>query len=117
MKIANYFIAGATALLLVSCGGGVSMEKVAELGDIDKDKLTNDQKREIIKLGIQANEWAIDNMEDVIANAGAEMLIYKLDLDELEKDEDFKGIVDDYKKSKQELEKAEKDLKKKFDKE
>ena len=31
MKIANYLIAGAAALMMVSCGGGMSLEEAKEI--------------------------------------------------------------------------------------
>ena len=111
MKIANFLMAGAAALILTSCGGAMSFEEAKKINDVESyDKLTSEQKELMIKNSIEA-ENAKEFDTDFEAAFIADQTV-KLETAQkwAEEDANLKDLVDEFK----EAEQAKKERKKEY---
>lgn len=102
MKIANFLIAGAAALILTSCGGAMSFEEAKKINEVEShDKLTSEQKELIIKNSIEQTN-AIEFNTDFEDNFIADQITYLEQAEEWAKeDSNLKDLVDEFKEAEQ----------------
>ena len=105
MKIANFLMAGAVALILTSCGG-MSVEEAKDLKKArQENKLTTDQKKTYIENTIRVlNEEEFSEDFDKEYVDGVKVSSSEADAWAAE-DKDLKDLVDELKKAEQENEK------------
>lgn len=110
MKIANFLIAGAAALILTSCGGAMSFDEAKKINEVESyDKLTSEQKELIIKNSIEqtnAIEFNTDFEDKFIA--GKTVLLETAE-EWAKEDSNLKGLVDEYKEAEQAKKEREKE--------
>ena len=110
MKIANFLMAGATALLLASCGGsGMSFDEAKDIRFATKkggmSKLTSEQKKAVIE-----NSIYVLNEKEYEENFEEEFIKYMTVPTSIaeawaEEDAELKDLVNDLKKAEQEKDK------------
>lgn len=109
MKIANLFIAGAAALMMASCGGGMSFDEAKEIKKADRSKWTVEQKEAVIENTIRVWEEQMSEIGDVdLEQEYIDGLTVSVSTAEAwaEKDPDLKDLVEELKKVGQEKDKA-----------
>ena len=102
MKIANFLIAGAAALILTSCGGAMSFEEAKKINEVEShDKLTSEQKELIIKNSIEQTN-AIEFNTDFEDGFITAQTTYLEQAEEWAKeDSNLKDLVDEFKEAEQ----------------
>lgn len=109
MKIANYLIAGAAALMMVSCGGGMSLDEAKEIKKADRSDWTIEQKEAVLENSIRVKQEATAALDDVdLEQNYIDGLTVSVSTAEAwaEKDADLKYLVEELKKANQEYDKA-----------
>ncbi len=109
MKIANLFIAGAAALMMASCGGGMSFDEAKEIKKADRSKWTIEQKEAVIENTIRVWQEEMSEYDDVdFEQEYIDDLTISVSTAEAwaEKDPDLKDLVEELKKVGQEKDKA-----------
>ncbi len=109
MKIANYLIAGAAALMMVSCGGGMSLEEAKEIDKADRSDWTIEQKEAVLENSIRVMQEKAAELGDVdFEQEYINDLTVSVSTAEAwaEKDADLKDLVEELKKANQEYDKA-----------
>lgn len=109
MKIANYLIAGAAALMMVSCGGGMSLEEAKEIDKADRSDWTIEQKEAVLENSIRVMQEEAAELGDVdFEQEYINDLTVSVSTAEewAEKDADLKDLVEELKKANQEYDKA-----------
>lgn len=109
MKIANYLIAGAAALMMVSCGGGMSLDEAKEIKKADRKDWTIEQKQAVLENSIRVKQEATAAFDEADwEQAYIDDLTVSVSTAEAwaEKDADLKDLVEELKKANQEYDKA-----------
>lgn len=109
MKIANFLMAGAVALLMTSCGGGMSFDEAKDIRSAVKNggmsKLTSEQKKAVIENSIYVlneKEYEENFEEEFIKDMTVPTSIADAWAEE---DAELKDLVNDLKKAEQEKDK------------